>query len=127
MKKLILLLPVALAAALMLPFNVGCNRDTPPPTPLTVEELPAAMEKAFSKATPENQALANQIAAAVRAQDYSKAFLIMQNLSGQPGLTREQQIIASRASLSLNELVQAAQAKGDQKAAQTIKSYLKNK
>ena len=127
MKNSLCLLPFALAVSLILPGNVGCKKDTPPPAPLTVEELPSAIERAFSKATPENQELANQLLAAVRARDYSKAFLTIQNLSGRPGLTKEQQNVASRASLTLNELVQSAQAKGDQKAAQTIKSYLKDK
>ena len=114
---------VALAVVLGLTFGVGCNRPSPPPTPLSVEELPAALEKAFGKAKPEIKDLANQVVASVQARDYSKAFLTIQNLASRPGLTKDQVNVTSRATLTVNSLLQAAQAKGDPQAAQTLKSY----
>lgn len=114
---------IGLALLLPLLFGVGCDRSSAPPTPLAVEELPAAFEKAFSKAKPEAKELANQIVAAVQAKDYSKAFLDLQTLTGLPALTKEQMSVTSRALLTVNTLLQAAQAQGDAKAAETIQFH----
>lgn len=114
---------IALAVLFAVAFGVGCNRSSPPPTPLSVQEMPAALEKAFSKAKPEIKDMANQVVAAVQAQDYSKAFQAVQNLANQPGLTKDQGLVASRAALTVNDLLQAAEIKGDKKAAQTLKNY----
>ena len=118
---------VTLAVLLGLAFGAGCNRSTPPPTPLSVQELPAALEKAFSKAKPDVNDLANQVVAAVQAQDYSKAFLTIQNLASRPGLTKDQVSVTSRATLTVNSLLQAAETKGDKQAAQTLKVYRADK
>ena len=118
---------VTLAGLLGLAFGAGCNRSTPPPPPLSVQELPAALEKAFSKAKPDVKDLANQVVAAVQAQDYSKAFLTIQNLASRPGLTKDQVSVTSRATLTVNSLLQAAETKGDKQAAQTLKVYRADK
>jgi len=115
------------ALFLIAALGAGCDKAGPPPAPLTAEELPAAMEKAFSSAKPEIKELAGQFVALVKAKNYPKAFQAMQSLMGQPGLNKEQLNVSSRASLTLNELLQAAQAAGDQKAATTIKNYQFNK
>lgn len=109
--------------AFLLIAVVGCNRPSPPPTALTLEELPAALGKAFSKAKPEVKDLAGQVVTSVQAQDYSKAFLTLQSLASRPGLTKEQLSVSGRATLTLNDLMQSAQTQGDQKAAQTLKAY----
>jgi hypothetical protein len=116
-----------LAVLLGLAFGAGCNRSTPPPTPLPAEEMPAALEKAFSKAKPDVKELANQVVAAVQAKDYSKAFLTVQNLASRPGLTRDQTSVTSRATLTVNSLLQAAESRGDKQAAQTLQTYRKDK
>ncbi len=118
---------IALAFLFVLTLGVGCNRSSAPPTPLTAEELPGALEKAFSKAKPEARDLANQVVAFVQAQDYSQAYTGLQNLLGKPGLTKEQTSVTVRGSLTVNGLLQSAQAKGDPKAAQTLKYIHDNK
>ena len=118
---------VALALLLSLTFGAGCNRSTPPPTPLPVQEMPAALEKAFSKAKPEIRDLANQVVAAVQSQDYSRAFQSIQDLASRPGLTKDQVSVTSRATLTVNSLLQTAVTKGDTKAAQTLQTYRKDK
>jgi hypothetical protein len=118
---------ITLAFLLVLAAGFGCNRTSPPPTALALEELPAAMEKAFGNAKPDVKDLAAQVVSSVQAQDYSKAFAAIQSLARTPDLTKEQTAITSRATLTVNELLQAAQAKGDQKAAQTINTYRKDK
>ena len=118
---------VALALLVFVTLGLGCNRSSPPPTPLSVEEMPAALTKAFSKAKPDAKDLANQVVASVQAQDYSKAFQVIQNLASQPGLTKEQGSVTTRATLTVNSLLQAAQTKGDPQAAQTLKTYRRDK
>ena len=55
---------------LLLLAGSSCDRAGKPPAPLPLEQLPAALEKAFSKAEPDTKELAGSIAAAVRSQDY---------------------------------------------------------
>ncbi len=66
---------------------------------------------------------ADQIVAAVQAQDFSKAFNGLQSLVGKPDITKEQASVLSRALLTVNNQLQAAQAKGDVKAAETIRVH----
>ena len=105
----------------------GCNNNISPLAPLPVEQLPSALEEAFSKAKPDVKELADQIIASVKTQDYAKAFHALQNLSVAPGLTKEQTSIAARSLLTVNSLLQSAEAKGDQKAAATLENYRKTK
>ena len=115
----------ALLFALIL--AVGCDRTVPPPTPLTVEELPSAFEKAFAKAKAEEKDMAASVVSCVKTQDYSRAFFTLQNLSARPGLTKEQLKVTGRGTLTINSLLQEAQAKGDVRAAEATKYYRENK
>ena len=114
-----------LAFAVLLPllFGLGCDRSSAPPAPLSAAEMPAAFNKAFTKAKPEVKGVADQIVAAVQAQDYSTAFNALTSIVGNGSLTKEQSQVISRALLTVNNLLQEAQAKGDTKAAETIKTY----
>lgn len=115
--------------ALLLPllFGLGCDRSSAPPTALAVEEFPAAFEKAFAKAKPETKALANQIVTGVQAKDYSKAFLALQSLLAEATLSKQQMGVASGALLTVNSLLEAAKAGGNEKAAETINIYRSTK
>jgi hypothetical protein len=117
----------ALAFLFALAVTVGCNRPAPPPTPLSEQEVPAALEKAFTKARPELKDLAGQVTAAVQAKEYAKAFQSIQDLAKRPSLSKEQMSVTARASLTINSLLQTAETKGDVKAAQTLKSYRRDK
>jgi|SRR6266850_1346945 len=121
---------IKFAVALLLAtlFSVGCNRSASgPPAPLPIEQVSAALQKAFGNAKPENKALADQIVTTLQAQDFSKAYYQMQNLASAPGLNKEQQSVTSRAVLTLNTALQSAQSKGDAQAAETLKTYRVNK
>jgi hypothetical protein len=107
--------------------TLGCNRPAPPPTPLSEQEVPGALEKAFSKARPELKDLATQVVSALQAKDYAKAFQTIQDLANRPSLSKDQVSVTARASLTLNSLLQTAETKGDVKAAQTLKSYRRDK
>ena len=105
-------------------FALGCgNHEVAAPAPLAVEQLPAAIEKAFAKAKPAAKELATQVITSVQAQDYSKAFLDLQTLAANPDLTKEQSSVASSAMMTVNELLKTAVSKGDEKSAATIRNY----
>ncbi len=112
---------------LTLIFTAGCSRTAPPPTPLGVEEFATAFDKAFTKAKPETKSLASQVVSLVQGQDYPKAFMVLQTLGNSPGLSKEQQSVTSRATLTVNGLLQSAQTKGDPAAAQTLQNYRRDK
>ena len=78
-------------------------------------------------AKPEVKDLATQVVKSIQAQDYPKAFQDIQSLIAVPGLTKEQSSVVGRGTLTINELLQSAQAKGDEKAATTLENYRKNK
>lgn len=121
--KLLRLKTLLLVLLLPLLFGLGCDRSSAPPSPLSAAEMPAIFTKAFGKAKPEVKAVADQIVAAVQAQDYSTAFNGLNSFVGKGNLTKEQTEVTSRALLTVNNLLQEAQAKGDAKAAETIKVY----
>lgn len=100
----------------LLVFATGCRESSGPPAPLTVEQLPAEFDQAFARAAAEPKALAGQVVSAVRSQDYGQAFLELQRLTGQSGLSKAQTQLAARGLLTLNGLLQSAQAKGDEQA-----------
>ena len=107
--------------------SLGCEPKASMPAPLPVAELPGALEKAFRVAPAEAKDLAGQVVALVRAQDYPKAHPQLMALAATPKLTREQVDVTARGLITLNELLQAAQAQGDQKAAETLQTYRINK
>ncbi|MBI3851841.1 MAG: hypothetical protein HY298_16420 [Verrucomicrobia bacterium] len=108
-------------------LGVGCKQDVTPPVPIPVDQLPSAFEKAFGKAKPEIKSMSAEIISSLQSQDYAKAYSELQNLSAQSGLNKEQQNIAQRGMLSVHELLQTAEAKGDEKAATTLENYRSTK
>ena len=113
-----------LALVLNLFLTFGCSKQSvAPPEPIAIDQLPAAMEKAFSKAKPAAKELATQVVASVQAQDYPKAYQELQTLTTHPDVTKEQSSIASGALMTVNDLLQAAMATGDQKSATTLRNY----
>jgi hypothetical protein len=101
----------------------GCKPKDTMPAPLPADQLPAVMQQAFASAPASAKALASEVVAAVQAKDYSKALSQVQALTVVPKLKKEQISVASRALITINELLQAAQAQGDQNAAQTLQNY----
>jgi hypothetical protein len=85
------------------------------------------LQQAFTKAKPEAKKLADQVVAALQNQEFAKAHLDIQALCALPDLTDEQRRVATACLLTIGEQLQAAQARGDEKAAEAMKSYLQNK
>jgi hypothetical protein len=98
----------------------GCKPQNAAPPPLTADEIPGAMQKAFTKAKPETRQLVDKLVAALQGKDYPGAYQIAQNISEDPGLTKEQLLTNARAMLGINELLKSASAGGDQSASAFI-------
>lgn len=104
----------------LLYLAAGCGQNKAP-EPLALDQIPAAVEKAFSKAKPEIKNLAKQAVTTIQSKDYTAALLQLQNLSAVPQLTAEQLSVATRSLLTVNAQMQAAASQGDAQAAEVLK------
>ncbi len=118
---------LTLGVLLLMVAGLSCKRDIPPPAALPADQFAATFGKAFAKAKAETKALATEVVTAVQAQDYPKAFAQLQYLTATPGMTKEQRNVVASALVTVNELLAKAQSQGDQKAAQTIQTYQRNR
>ena len=105
----------------------SCDRASKPLPVLPLDQLPAALEKAFTKAEAETKELAGSVVASVRSQDYAKASLSLQSLLGKPNLSREQKDVTARGIITVHDALEAAQANGDAAAAQTLQKLQRDK
>ena len=107
------LLPVLLLSL----FFAGCEKNKPP-QPLSVDQIPAAMNQAFAKAPAERKELVERAVSALQNKEISKALMVVEGLCAVPDLTSEQRETASRTLLTLNQELQAAAQRGDKSAAE---------
>ena len=121
------LFKVPLGLLCVLLATTACNKNTAPPAALTVEQLPAAFDKAFAKAKPEVRGMATEVISSVQAKAYAKAHSQIQMLATASDLTKEQSSVVGRGMLTISSLMQAAAAQGDENAAQAVKVYRSNK
>jgi hypothetical protein len=116
-----------LGLSLVLLAATSCSKSVSSPTPIPIDQLPAALEKAFAKAKPAAKDISGQVVASLQAKDFGKAYFSMQSLYGQPGLNKEQINVTTGGLLTLNNVLMEAQAKGDAKSAEALKFYRENK
>jgi hypothetical protein len=116
-----------LLAALLLILAIGCRKADGPPPPLTLEELPPALEKAFAKSKSDAGESLSSALAALREKDYSKALMSLQAVGALAGLNREQANVVAAGLVTVNNALQEAQSHGDQNAAQTLQTYRSTK
>jgi hypothetical protein len=105
----------------------GCDRASKPLPPLPLDQLPAALEKAFTKAEPETKDLAGSVVASVRSQDYAKAYSGLQTLVSKSKLSRKQADVTARGMITVHDALESAQANGDAAAAQTLQNLQRDK
>jgi hypothetical protein len=92
----------------------GCKRDNAAPSPLSADQIPPEMRKAFAKAKSETKEIVEKMLTALQSKDYPAAYIDGGAISGAPGITKEQLLVTSRAMLGINELLKNASAQGDQ-------------
>ncbi len=106
---------------LFLALLVSC-RQGGPPAPLPLDQLPTALNQAFSKARPELKELAERAGASVQNHEPAKALLVVEGLCATPDLTPSQREVATRAMVALTQELNAAQARGDKEAAELLRA-----
>jgi hypothetical protein len=107
----------------MLLLAAACNRNAPPPAPVSIEQVPATVASAFKDAPADAKSIAQEVATEVQAKDDGKALMQLQTLFQRPDLTPEQREAASRSMISLNLRLREAAAQGDTKAAEALQAY----
>jgi hypothetical protein len=113
---------LGLTGALLL---AGCKPGSTAPAPLPLNQIPAAMHKAFSNSPSETKELVEKMLGAVQTTNYSAAYQTGQAINSTAGITKEQLRTTSRALLTIYSGLQEASAQGDQ-AASAIISYQKH-
>ena len=91
------------------------------------EEIRTGMSKAFGGASAESKALADEAAAAIKAQEDAKAFIQLNALAARQDLTREQRAAAAESMLTVNKRLGEAAARGDKDAAKLVEEYRASK
>jgi len=112
------LLGLFLAMALV----TGCGEAERPVTPIALEQIPAELGKTFASGKAEAKDISGQTAVAVQAKDYAKAATLLENLRQRPDLTRLQGRTVAGAAMSVHAALAAAEANGDQQAAEVLKA-----
>jgi hypothetical protein len=109
--------------AILLVIEAGCGRSDSAPAVVPVEQLAAELGKAFHNTQPETGNLAGDIISSLNSSNYSQAYLGLQKLADEPGLTKQQGKILVIGMLTVNQLLQSAQSQGDQNAAQVLQYH----
>ena len=107
---------------LALLLATGCAKHSP--AALAPDQIPGAINQAFSQATGETKDAAAQAAAACQQHDAVGAFTSIQALAQQRDLTPEERSIAARAEVTCLRQVQAAAEQGDASAQAVLHQYL---
>ena len=107
----------------LLIFESSCKKAEGPPPALTLDQLPAALEKAFAKPKPEAGESLKTLLTALQEKDSPKAFMALQAISATSGLNKEQANVVAAGLMTLNNALQEAQGQGDPNAAQTLQTY----
>jgi hypothetical protein len=85
-------------------FCAGCAKQGPPP--LTLDESPAAITKAFQTASMQVKKNAEAVAAMIKEKHYAGASIQLQALLSNTGISKEQRDVLSAASIAVNEVLQ---------------------
>lgn len=89
----------------------------------TEEEVRTGLSKSFGGASAEAKALADEAAAALKAQEDAKAFIQLNALAARQDLSREQRAAAAESMLTVNKRLSEAAARGDKDAAKLVEEY----
>ncbi len=78
------------------------------------------MEQAFASADAETKESARAVASALKANDYEKAYVVLQTIQYRPSLTYEQSLAARDSMFSLQKQLAEASLRGDTNAQNVI-------
>ena len=112
--------------AIVLALTSGCEGNNPPKA-ISLDQIPAELEKAFAAAKGETKELSNLAITSVQSKDLPKAALTLNALAGRPDVSMNQARTTSSAFTTVNAALREAEAKGDQKAAEALQIQRVNK
>jgi len=98
----------------------GCGEATQPPKAISLDKIPAELQKAFASAAGDTKELSGQAITAVQSQDLSKASAALDALARRPDLGKIQGRTVAGATMTINAALLEAESKGDPRAAETL-------
>jgi hypothetical protein len=107
-------------ACLLVCLVVSCAKSGPP-TPLALDQIPAALNQAFASSPAERRELVDRALASLQNKEIGKATMVLEGLCAVPDLSKKQREAATRALLCLNLELQAAMQRGDKDAAEVLR------
>ena len=111
--------PISVLLLLTL-LTCGCGEDTQPPKAISLDKIPAELQKAFASAAGDTKELSGQAITAVQSQDLSKASAALDALARRPDLGKIQGRTVAGATMTINAALLEAESKGDPRAAETL-------
>jgi len=112
MPLLILLLVMLLAG--------GCGDTDQPPTAISMDQIPAELEKAFAPAKGDTKELSGLAITTVQNKEFSKTSMALDALARRPDLSKTQSRTVTGAAMTINVVLLQAESKGDPQAAKTL-------
>jgi len=122
MKFLFDVKPTALAAVML---AAGCDRGAGggPNADQVLSGATTNLQNSFSKAGTEEKEMANSVASAMAENNYSKAYVAMQQLNSSSRLTPEQRELMAKQQAALMHKLREAETQGDKNAAELMQHY----
>jgi len=110
-----------LSVLLLVTFlTCGCGEATQPPKAISLDKIPAELQKAFASAEVDTKELSGLAITAVQSKDLSKAAAALDALARRPDLGKIQGRTVAGAAMTINAALLEAESKGDPRAAETL-------
>ena len=107
--------------------GAGCGPGPGLPKEVTSKEVESGVTEIFKTAKPEVRKLAEEVAEAIKKQDFTSAWDKLHTLGEQPGLTDPQKSFVASSTASVGAEVNKAEAAGDETAKQALEFHRANK
>jgi hypothetical protein len=107
--------------------GTGCGPGAGLPKEVTTQEVESGVTELFKTAKPEARKLAEEIAEAIKKQDFTSAWDKLHTLAEQPGLTDPQKSFVASSTASVGAEVNKAEATGNEAAKQALEFHRANK
>ena len=109
-------------------FWQACDKPAEPPKAVAIEKAPEGLKEAFKETpkqtrSPENAAVKQQVneaSAALQTQDYSRALVLLESLSGRSDLTRDQREFVTSSMMAAHKALSTAASSGNADAAKAL-------
>lgn len=119
---------LSLLFLLSLALFTGCDDSaSPPPEPLDQSNLVSELESQFADADPEVKTMVDTVIKHFNEKKYTYAFQALDKVLFRQDLDKDSRILASRASLTISNILDEQAAKGDEAAKRMKKNIMLHK